>query len=167
MGRVVKHLILGGVMVAGLASAVSGQDMTTQLSLFLTSLRAGYLAVNNSTGNVTMSADVYRADNTAWRLGAGGVRVASNALVSFSSTTDPNGSLDTGITRNSAGVVEVNNGSAGTGGRFVPGTTTFASLGTPSNGQLVYCSDCTIANPCASGGTGALAKRLNSVWVCN
>lgn len=45
--------------------------------------------------------------------------------------------------------------------------TTFGSLGTPSNGTLRYCTDCTIANPCAGGGTGALAKRLNGVWVCN
>jgi hypothetical protein len=44
---------------------------------------------------------------------------------------------------------------------------TFANLGTPNNGTLVYCSNCTIANPCASGGTGAFAKRLNGVWVCN
>lgn len=44
---------------------------------------------------------------------------------------------------------------------------TFAALGTPVNGTLLYCSDCTIANPCASGGTGAFAKRLNAVWVCN
>lgn len=43
----------------------------------------------------------------------------------------------------------------------------FANLGTPSNGTLKYCSDCTVASPCASGGTGALAKRLNSTWVCN
>ncbi len=35
------------------------------------------------------------------------------------------------------------------------------------NGQIGYCSDCTIANPCAGGGTGALAKRLNGVNVCN
>lgn len=44
---------------------------------------------------------------------------------------------------------------------------TFASLGTPSNGTFVYCSDCTIAATCAAAGTGALAKRLNGVWVCN
>jgi hypothetical protein len=44
---------------------------------------------------------------------------------------------------------------------------TFSSLGTPANGALIYCSNCTIANPCASGGTGAFAKRLNGVWVCN
>lgn len=45
--------------------------------------------------------------------------------------------------------------------------TTFSSLGSPANGNMIYCSDCTIANPCASGGTGAFAKRLNGVWVCN
>lgn len=50
---------------------------------------------------------------------------------------------------------------------FRPGSTTFANLGTPANGVFIYCSDCTIANPCAGGGTGALAKRLNSIWVCN
>ena len=45
--------------------------------------------------------------------------------------------------------------------------TLFANLGTPSNGTLVYCSDCTFANPCASGGTGAFAKRLNGAWRCD
>jgi hypothetical protein len=43
----------------------------------------------------------------------------------------------------------------------------FANLGTPASGTFCYCSDCTIANPCASGGSGAFAKRLNGVWVCN
>lgn len=45
--------------------------------------------------------------------------------------------------------------------------TAFAALGTPSNGTVLYCNDCTIANPCAGSGTGALAKRLNGAWVCN
>jgi hypothetical protein len=44
---------------------------------------------------------------------------------------------------------------------------TFTTLGTPANGSIAYCSDCTIANPCAGSGTGAIAKRLNAVWVCN
>jgi len=44
---------------------------------------------------------------------------------------------------------------------------TFATLGTPANGSFGYCSDCTIANPCAAAGTGAFAKYLNAVWVCN
>lgn len=44
----------------------------------------------------------------------------------------------------------------------------FADLpGAPVNGMFLYCTDCTIANPCTSGGNGAFAKRLNGVWVCN
>lgn len=45
--------------------------------------------------------------------------------------------------------------------------TTFASLGAPANGTVKFCSDCTIANPCAGAGSGAIAKRLNGAWVCN
>ena len=36
-----------------------------------------------------------------------------------------------------------------------------------ANGMQVYCSDCNIANPCTGAGTGALAKRLNGIFVCN
>lgn len=46
----------------------------------------------------------------------------------------------------------------------------FAVLGTPATGTLAYCSDCTKATPCAAGGTGAFAKRVNSgtpIWDCN
>jgi hypothetical protein len=45
--------------------------------------------------------------------------------------------------------------------------TAFESLGTPADGRFVYCWNCNIANPCTTGGSGALAKRLNSTWVCN
>ena len=60
-------------------------------------------------------------------------------------------------------------GASGNPGNLVITGRTFANLGTPpsGNGSFIYCSDCTIANPCASGGTGALAKRLNGQWVCN
>jgi hypothetical protein len=44
---------------------------------------------------------------------------------------------------------------------------TAATLPAAGNGTFAYCSDCTIASPCAGGGTGALAKRLNGAWVCN
>jgi len=43
----------------------------------------------------------------------------------------------------------------------------FAGLISNGNGTLIYCSDCTKATPCASGGTGALAKRVNGAWDCN
>lgn len=46
-------------------------------------------------------------------------------------------------------------------------STTFANLGTLANGTILFCPDCTIASPCAGAGTGALAKRLNGIWVCN
>lgn len=80
-------------------------------------------------------------------------------------------SPDIGLERSGANVLKVSNGSTGFGGVY-SGSVRLegvleANLGSPSNGTVVYCSDCTIANPCASGGTGAIAKRLNGVWVCN
>lgn len=68
------------------------------------------------------------------------------------------------------GVIATAGATTGTNqvGAVFPGSVAFVSLsGAATNGQLVYCSNCTIANPCASGGTGAMAKRLNGVWVCN
>jgi len=41
---------------------------------------------------------------------------------------------------------------------------TFANLGTPANGTIVYCSDCTSANPAAGSGSGAVARRENGAW---
>jgi hypothetical protein len=45
--------------------------------------------------------------------------------------------------------------------------TLFANLGTPVNGTIYFCGDCNIANPCTGGGSGAIAKRLAGIWVCN
>lgn len=51
-----------------------------------------------------------------------------------------------------------------------PAPLTFSTLGTPSNGNQAYCSDCKVTsgvdNTCASAGTGALAVRLNGAWKC-
>jgi len=44
---------------------------------------------------------------------------------------------------------------------------TFANIGTPANGSIIYVPDGTIANPVAGSGTGCIAKRLNGVWVGN
>ena len=54
-----------------------------------------------------------------------------------------------------------------TGGTIGLASSTFAALGTPVNGSLLYCSDCTITALCAGAGTGALAKRVNTTWICN
>lgn len=50
--------------------------------------------------------------------------------------------------------------------RFETGTA-FASLGTPANGTVAYCTDCNInTSPCTGGGNGAIAARLNGAWEC-
>lgn len=49
---------------------------------------------------------------------------------------------------------------------FNPGYVTFATLpASPSDGDIVVCSDCTVASPTASGGSGALIVRIGGVWV--
>lgn len=95
-------------------------------------------------------------DNFFWALATGIVHgsqtytsVGENSYLNV--TTRESGSTGTGL-------LLWDNG----GGAYV-----YAGLGTPSNGSIVFCSDCTIANPCAGSGTGAIAKRLNGVWVCN
>ncbi len=44
---------------------------------------------------------------------------------------------------------------------------TAATLPSGAPGSLLMCTDCTVANPCAGGGGGALAKRIGTAWVCN
>lgn len=41
---------------------------------------------------------------------------------------------------------------------------TFANLGTPANGTIVFCSDCTQTSPVAGSGTGVVARRENGAW---
>lgn len=94
---------------------------------------------NNPGGNITINAGV------AAGTGAGGT-------ITLNPGTSPSGTQ---------GTVSVARG------YLYPPPTTFASLAAVANGATVYCSDCTIANPCAGAGTGAIAKRLNGIWVCN
>jgi hypothetical protein len=44
---------------------------------------------------------------------------------------------------------------------------TFANLGTPSNGAVRYCSDCAATSPCAGSGSGATASRVGGAWNCS
>lgn len=81
---------------------------------------------------------------------------ASNRSLCWSTTTQSTGAAGTCIGRVSDSIIT-----------FATTPVLFANLLTPANGAYAYCSDCTIANPCAGGGTGAFAKRLNGVWVCN
>lgn len=51
-------------------------------------------------------------------------------------------------------------------GLAVP-TVAFASLGTPADGAVRICSDCSNANPCTGGGGGSIAYRVSSIWRCS
>lgn len=43
----------------------------------------------------------------------------------------------------------------------------FASLGTPANGTMTYCTNCAPASdPCTGASTGAMAFRRNGAWSC-
>jgi hypothetical protein len=50
---------------------------------------------------------------------------------------------------------------------MMPTNLTFADLVTMNDGSMAYCTDCTKATPCAGGGNGALAKRINGAWDCD
>jgi len=43
---------------------------------------------------------------------------------------------------------------------------TFAMLGSPSDGSLVYCPNCRPTPVCLPNGGGAFAKRVSGAWVC-
>lgn len=54
-----------------------------------------------------------------------------------------------------------------TGRVLAAAETAFANLGSPSEGTVMFCTDCKIGNPCTAGGSGALARASNSAWACN
>lgn len=55
-------------------------------------------------------------------------------------------------------------------GLFTPMSVSFSDLGGEPTGSYGYCSNCQVTSPsdntCTSGGSGALAWKINSVWRC-
>ena len=82
------------------------------------------------------------------------------------------GANDTALKRTSAGLLEINNGTAGTlrdlKVRALESTGyDVASLPASPNGAIAWCTDCTPASsPCTGSGTGAHAFRQNTAWKC-
>lgn len=69
-----------------------------------------------------------------------------------------------------AQAIDINNGGGVTtvGGQLKYKTLAFASLGTvPAAGTAVYCTNCTTAATCASGGSGHMAVSNGTNWTCN
>lgn len=130
------------------------------------------------TGNTSVSSPVFLQGATP--ASNGGVRLSNNSGIlarNAAGTGDVlaftvNGSDELSIgagggTAPTAITVGVNGLPINLFGNLVLRSVAFASLGTPSNGTALYCSDCTKATPCASGGTGAFAKRINGAWDCD
>lgn len=163
-----------------LSPQLQAQDLTTMLSKFLVDLRAGTLGVNQPVSKVLVGAggaslpslSFSTATSTGVYLnGTGSVGLAaSGALIGTVWNDATHGfQLSSAIplswgTQNATPDLQLTRAAAG---QFGWTAVLFANLGTTANGSFCYCSDCTIASPCAGGGTGALAKRLNGVWVCN
>lgn len=112
--------------------------------------------LRGGSGLLDYAAASYSGTNPALRFSGGeGITIGNGLDLAFTASSGAAGTVDTRFSRGSVA------------GEFTFTAVLFANLGTPANGHFAYCSDCTIANPCASGGTGAWAKRLNGVWVCN
>lgn len=172
--RIWNGVILGAV-VLGVAATASGQDTTTLLTQFLSGLRSGYVRFAPQAADPTGIAEgaVYYNDtantlkvyNGSTWANAGGVTGSSSLNDALCS--DGSSNVQACDSANIAKVLFGSSPAVKTGVAVQMTGVTFANLGTPGNGFIAYCSDCTIANPCASGGSGALAKRLNATWICN
>lgn len=94
-----------------------------------------------------------------------GTGKASQKLYWFSSNaSQQDTSVDLFVT--SAGVLQEE---ASLYGGLGLSTVTFANLGSPANGTMVYCSTCTLlvsVGVCTGSGSGAFAFRENGAWSC-
>jgi hypothetical protein len=117
----------------------------------------GTSGVNGSCIDLASTASVTLQDNICDTFGGTAIKVAASSTGTtvidnrmLGTVATPYGLLDTtGLFRNQYPMA-------------------FAALPADvADGSQVYCSDCTIASPCADSGTGALAKRLSNAWVCN
>ncbi len=139
-------------------------------SIFATNISAnsGTNATDNSAGGfvwLTSPAGITRNFGVSM---AGDVR--ANSLCMGAAGCDPgnfNGASGYAIEASGSVVATVSNTLWSFNRQMQLVSSAFASLGTPANGTTQYCSDCTVANPCAAAGTGAFAKRINGAWVCN
>ncbi len=120
----------------------------------------GAVKANGTSGNACLSATVVGGNPvtlygpTSFYITSG--TMSDNEVLEFVSTM---GSVDSACAPGSICNV------AGHPLQFAPDSYSF--LGSQPNGTVTYCSNCTIANPCASGGTGAIAQKRDGVWVCN
>lgn len=160
---------ISGFQTTGTGPAVVMQTGPTILSGFL----SGTTGVTSTDGNTVLNIDnfvntgigkIQFRDETPTVAYQVGYRDSTGDFRILAGTSFTN---NTGIIMDSTGTVNVNPLLLAT--KYQAAAFTFSNIGTTlsANGMFGYCSDCTIANPCAGSGTGAFAKRLNGVNVCN
>ena len=130
---------LGGGFLSGFGSfseigvtgnASVGGDATITGSLTVsgnTILNGTSITLGNGSGDSVSSA-------------AGSIGVGSGTVIRWSSAADPTATKDTGISRNAAGVVEINNGTAGTRAALRVGTidsNSYVSLSAVGHGLML------------------------------
>jgi hypothetical protein len=123
------------------------------------------VSILSASSNIQLGSGVMRITGSEYGLGNG-------ASIGWSNSAVAQGTKDVTLTRQGVNVMQVGDGGVNASGdiayrQWIGTARAFADLGSPSNGAQVYCSNCTKATPCASGGTGAFAKRLNGAWDCN
>lgn len=96
--------------------------------------------------------------------GTGQASYMAGDLLFASSTTTLAGTTTPAVTRLDVGVAP---GTPLAGSIFMTGAA-LAALATPTNGSMIYCTDCLYnSNPCTGASTGAFAKRIAGAWRCD
>jgi hypothetical protein len=169
-----SNLTGGGLYLSGTSITLSGASTTGATSGRNLLLNGGNAGDTGGGGGITIAAGsggTVSGNGGTTTLNGGGATEGNGGSVNLNAR-------DAVGTNKNGGVINITSGLAT--GSGTPGLVsflgsgitkfkaiTFASLPTPTDGMFLYCSDCTIASPCAGSGTGAFAKRLNGVWVCN
>jgi hypothetical protein len=150
-----KNIVITGNQIANVGGVFLQLSPTTNLFSIMSvtgntmeNLTTAFLI--DGTDNITISGNVLNNISTAYSLGS----TTTNLVISGNSYKSVT-TLFSGTLSSSVRVV-------GDGSVF-----TVSTLPALANGSIVYCSDGTIANPVAGGGTGCIAKRLNGIWVGN
>lgn len=168
---------------AMLVAPLPAQDLTTLLSQFLTALYQGSVVIGGTKSKISSTTDgivllTNNAGTDFTRLQFGGTTSAFPALKRVSTEIQARRADDSGGGQIFAAAFGVNTSAVSQqAGTIIFATTLFASLGTPADGSLAFCSDCTVTTAatcpatqascvCAGSGTGAFARRVASAWYC-
>lgn len=144
-------------------------DLATKIQIKDSYFYDGYITMANATACDIAGNEFFAYNGTGITFSTANCVENAVRFNRFTNVTTPisvfdNPTNDSSVFQDNFGIT-----AAPTRGKFLDyiNNITFANLGTPANGSMVYCADGTIANPVAGGGTGCIAKRLNGVWVGN